>query len=77
MAGARLSRDKCIVQLSSEHKRSSGEFVEALRFEIVGTWPKSFNHAELGLVDTYFMHKFLEEVQLTCHGHVTKGSPYD
>jgi L-amino acid N-acyltransferase YncA len=30
-----------------------------LGFEIVGTLPKAFNHAKLGLVDAYVMHRFL------------------
>lgn len=30
-----------------------------LGFAIVGTLPKAFNHARLGLVDAYVMHRFL------------------
>ena len=30
-----------------------------LGFEIVGTLPKAFRHARLGLVDAYVMHRFL------------------
>ncbi|HZS45165.1 MAG TPA: GNAT family N-acetyltransferase [Blastocatellia bacterium] len=30
-----------------------------LGFQIIGTSPKAFNHRELGLVDTYIMHRFL------------------
>ena len=30
-----------------------------LGFEIVGTLPKAFNHATLGMVDAYVMHRFL------------------
>ena len=30
-----------------------------LGFEIVGTLPKAFNHATLGRVDAYVMHRFL------------------
>ena len=33
---------------------------QQLGFEIVGTLPKSFRHAELGLVDAYVMHRFLD-----------------
>jgi len=29
-------------------------------FVIVGTLPKVFNHQELGYVDAYVMHRFLE-----------------
>jgi L-amino acid N-acyltransferase YncA len=31
-----------------------------LGFEIVGTLPKAFRHRELGLVDVYVMHRFLD-----------------
>jgi len=30
-----------------------------LGFEIIGTVPKAFNHAKLGLVDAYVMYRFL------------------
>jgi ribosomal protein S18 acetylase RimI-like enzyme len=33
---------------------------QQLGFEIVGTLPKAFRHAELGLVDAYVMYRFLE-----------------
>ena len=33
---------------------------QSLGFEIVGTLPKVFQHRELGLVDAYVMHRFLE-----------------
>ena len=33
---------------------------QQLGFEIVGTLPKAFQHAELGLVDTYVMYRFLD-----------------
>jgi ribosomal protein S18 acetylase RimI-like enzyme len=36
---------------------------QQLRFEIVGTLPKAFRHAELGLVDAYVMYRFLEHRQ--------------
>ena len=32
---------------------------QQLGFEIVGTLPKAFQHAELGLVDAYVMYRFL------------------
>ena len=32
---------------------------QRLGFEIVGTLPKAFRHAELGLVDAYVMYRFL------------------
>jgi L-amino acid N-acyltransferase YncA len=32
---------------------------QKLGFSIVGTVPKAFNHARLGLVDAYVMHRFL------------------
>ncbi|MFW0776598.1 MAG: N-acetyltransferase family protein [Rickettsiales bacterium] len=32
---------------------------KSLGFSIVGTLPKGFQHAKLGLVDVYIMHKFL------------------
>jgi GNAT superfamily N-acetyltransferase len=32
---------------------------QALGFTIIGTIPKAFNHARLGLVDAYVMHRFL------------------
>lgn len=31
----------------------------SLGFEIIGTVPKGFEHPDLGLVDTYIMHRFL------------------
>ncbi len=34
-----------------------------LGFTIVGTLPKVFFHQELGLVDAYVMHRFLDEIQ--------------
>ena len=36
---------------------------QQLGFEIVGTLPKAFQHAELGLVDAYVMYRFLEPWQ--------------
>ncbi len=33
---------------------------ESLGFRIVGTIPKAFRHRELGLVDAYVMHRFLD-----------------
>ena len=33
---------------------------QQLGFEIAGTLPKAFRHAELGLVDAYVMYRFLE-----------------
>ncbi len=35
------------------------ELWKKLGFSIVGTLPKAFNHAQLGLVDAYVMHRFL------------------
>jgi ribosomal protein S18 acetylase RimI-like enzyme len=35
------------------------ELWKKLGFTIVGTLPKAFNHARLGLVDAYVMHRFL------------------
>jgi L-amino acid N-acyltransferase YncA len=32
---------------------------QSLGFQIVGTVPQAFDHATLGLVDTYIMHRFL------------------
>ena len=36
---------------------------QQLGFEIVGTLPKAFRHAELGLVDANVMYRFLEPRQ--------------
>jgi L-amino acid N-acyltransferase YncA len=33
---------------------------QSLGFSIVGTLPKAFQHQQLGLVDAYVMHRFLE-----------------
>jgi L-amino acid N-acyltransferase YncA len=35
-----------------------------LGFDIVGTIPKAFRHRELGLVDAYVMHRFLDDVSV-------------
>ena len=35
-----------------------------LGFSIVGTLPKAFNHARLGYVDAYVMHRSLDDVAL-------------
>lgn len=35
------------------------ELWKKLGFQIVGTLPKAFRHARLGLVDAYVMHRFL------------------
>ncbi|MDO8681118.1 MAG: N-acetyltransferase [Acidobacteriota bacterium] len=35
------------------------ELWKKLGFSIVGTLPKAFNHAQLGLVDAFVMHRFL------------------
>ena len=32
---------------------------QKMRFKIVGTLPKAFNHMQLGYVDAYVMHRFL------------------
>ena len=46
---------------------------QQLGFEIVGTLPKAFQHAELGLVDAYVMYRFLEhhcaELKAGFHRH--------
>jgi ribosomal protein S18 acetylase RimI-like enzyme len=36
---------------------------ERLGFSIVGTLPKVYRHSELGLVDAYVMHRFLDDVE--------------
>ncbi len=33
-----------------------------LGFAVVGTLPKAFRHRELGLVDVYVMHRFLDDI---------------
>jgi L-amino acid N-acyltransferase YncA len=35
-----------------------------LGFQIVGTLPKVFKHRELGLVDAYVMHRFLDDIEV-------------
>jgi ribosomal protein S18 acetylase RimI-like enzyme len=37
---------------------------EKLGFAIVGTVPKAYRHSELGLVDTYVMHRFLDDINV-------------
>ncbi|HET6956608.1 MAG TPA: GNAT family N-acetyltransferase [Vicinamibacterales bacterium] len=37
---------------------------QKLGFEIVGTVPKAFQHRDLGLVDVYVMHRFLDGIAL-------------
>jgi L-amino acid N-acyltransferase YncA len=39
------------------------ELWKRLGFEIVGTLPKVFRHRELGLVDAYVMHRFLNDIE--------------
>ena len=34
---------------------------QQLGFEIAGTLPRAFRHAELGLVDAYVMYRFLAQ----------------
>ena len=34
-----------------------------LGFEIVGTLPKVYRHRDIGLVDAYVMHRFLDDVE--------------
>jgi L-amino acid N-acyltransferase YncA len=41
---------------------------QKLGFGIVGTAPKAFQHRELGLVDVYVMHRFLDDVDANDHG---------
>jgi L-amino acid N-acyltransferase YncA len=38
------------------------ELWKRLGFQVVGTLPKVFRHRELGLVDAYVMHRFLDDV---------------
>jgi L-amino acid N-acyltransferase YncA len=38
------------------------ELWKNLGFEIVGTLPKVYRHRDLGLVDAYVMHRFLDDV---------------
>ncbi|MFC6633680.1 GNAT family N-acetyltransferase [Microbulbifer taiwanensis] len=40
--------------------RAAVTLYEELGFEIVGTLPKAFRHAEKGLVDAFVMHRFLQ-----------------
>jgi len=40
------------------------ELWKRLGFSIVGTLPKVFRHRELGLVDAYVMHRFLDDVKV-------------
>lgn len=35
---------------------------QKMGFTIVGTLPKAFRHRELGLVDAYVMHRFLDDI---------------
>ena len=39
------------------------ELWKKLGFEIVGTLPKVFRHRELGPVDAYVMHRFLDDIE--------------
>lgn len=39
--------------------RAAVELWSKLGFSIVGTLPKAFNHAQLGMVDAFVMHRFL------------------
>lgn len=39
-----------------------------LGFSIVGTLPRAFRHRELGLVDAYVMHRFLDDADLGLDG---------
>jgi ribosomal protein S18 acetylase RimI-like enzyme len=39
------------------------ELWKKLGFEIVGRLPKVFRHAELGPVDAYVMHRFLDDIE--------------
>lgn len=36
---------------------------KSLGFEIIGTLPKGHQHAKLGLVDVFIMHRFLDDIQ--------------
>ena len=38
------------------------ELWKSLGFSIVGTLPKAFHHRELGYVDVYVMHRFLDSI---------------
>jgi len=35
---------------------------QSLGFQVVGTLPKGYQHARLGLVDVYIMHRFLDDI---------------
>jgi ribosomal protein S18 acetylase RimI-like enzyme len=39
------------------------ELWKSLGFAIVGTMPKVFRHRELGDVDAYVMHRFLDDIE--------------
>jgi L-amino acid N-acyltransferase YncA len=39
------------------------ELWQAMGFKIIGIAPKSYRHAQFGLVDIYIMHRFLDGVQ--------------
>lgn len=38
------------------------ELWQSMGFTIIGVSPKSYNHAKLGLVDIYIMHRFLDGI---------------
>ena len=48
---------------------------QQLGFEIIGTLPKAFQHAELGLVDAYVMYRFLEPRQNRKRGSSPRTVP--
>ena len=39
------------------------ELWKKLGFKVVGTLPKVFRHRELGHVDAYVMHRFLDDIE--------------
>jgi ribosomal protein S18 acetylase RimI-like enzyme len=43
--------------------RAAVELWKKLGFAVVGTLPRAFRHAELGLVDALVMHRFLDDVE--------------
>lgn len=50
------------------------ELWKKLGFEIVGTLPKVFRHRELGPVDAYVMHRFLDDIEPAEEGTTRSGA---
>ena len=40
------------------------ELWQKMGFKIVGTVPKAFRHAKLGLTDVHIMHRFLDDIKI-------------